>query len=51
MAVEYDALIANGTWRLVPRPLGANIISGKCLFKHKFHSDGTLDWHKARWVV
>jgi hypothetical protein len=51
MAEEYKALIGNGTWRLVPRPPGANVVTGKWIFKHKFHSDGTLARHKARWVV
>jgi hypothetical protein len=51
MADEYKALIDNGTWRLVPRPPGANVVSGKWIFKHKFHSDGSLARHKARWVV
>jgi hypothetical protein len=51
MADEYKALIDNGTWRLVPRPPGANIVTGKWLFKHKLHSDGSLARHKARWVV
>ena len=45
MSTEYDALLANGTWRLVPRPPGANIVTGKRLFKHKFHSDDTLAQH------
>jgi len=51
MAEEYKALIDNGTWRLIPRPPGANIVTGKWLFKHKLHSDGSLARHKARWVV
>ena len=51
MADEFQALIDNGTWRLVPRPPGANVVSGKWIFKHKYHSDGTLARHKARWVV
>jgi hypothetical protein len=36
---------------LVPRPPNANIVSGKWIFKHKHHSDGSLARHKARWVV
>ncbi|KAK1684485.1 hypothetical protein QYE76_045333 [Lolium multiflorum] len=48
---EFDALQRNQTWTLVPRPPHANIITGKWVFKHKFHPDGTLDRHKARWVV
>nr|AAM93723.1 putative reverse transcriptase [Oryza sativa Japonica Group] len=51
MADEYKALVDNGTWRLVPRPPGANIVTGKWIFTHKFHSDGSLARHKARWVV
>jgi hypothetical protein len=51
MADEYKALKDNGTWRLVPRPPGANVVIGKWIYKHKFHSNGSLARHKARWVV
>jgi len=51
MVDEFQALVDNGTWRLVPRPPGANVVTGKWIFKHKFHSDGSLARHKARWVV
>jgi hypothetical protein len=51
MADEYQALLNNNTWRLVPRPPGANIVTGKWLFKHKYHADRSLARHKARWVV
>jgi hypothetical protein len=26
---EYGALISNGTWELVPRPQGSNVVTGK----------------------
>lgn len=51
MAEEYKVLVDNGTWRLVPRPPDANNVTGKWIFKHKLHSDGSLARHKARWVV
>jgi hypothetical protein len=51
MEVEYDVLIANNTWELVPRPVGSNVVTGKWIFKHKFNSDGTLERYKARWVL
>ena len=51
MADENKALIDNDTWRLVPRSPRANVNTGKWVFKHKYHADGSLARHKARWVV
>jgi histone deacetylase 1/2 len=42
MADEYEALLDNNTWRLIPRPPSANIVKGKWLFKHKYHVNGSL---------
>jgi hypothetical protein len=51
MEEESRALMSNGTWGLVPRPQGSNVITGKWVFTHKPHPDGTLDRYKARWVL
>ncbi|KAK1605995.1 hypothetical protein QYE76_029668 [Lolium multiflorum] len=51
MSDEYQAVVNNNTWSLVPRPPRANVITGKWIFHQKFHSDGTLVCNKARWVV
>jgi len=51
MEEEFSALMSNNTWTLVPRPPGANIVTGKWIFRHKFHADGSLDRYKARWVL
>lgn len=51
MEAEYSALKANRTWCLVNKLPSAHIISGKWVFKHKLHPDGSLDRYKARWVV
>jgi hypothetical protein len=48
---EYGALISNGTWELVPRPQGSNVVTGKWVFTHKLCADGTLDHYKSRWVL
>jgi hypothetical protein len=51
MEEEYDALISNGTWGLVPRPQGSNVVTSKWVSTHKLRADGTLDRYKARWVL
>nr|GEX89399.1 ribonuclease H-like domain-containing protein [Tanacetum cinerariifolium] len=48
---EYNALVKNDTWILVPRPTGINLVRFMWLFKHKFHADGTLSRYKARLVA
>ena len=51
MQEEFDALLVNHTWDLVPRPSQANIVTGKWVFKHKYQADGSLERYKARWVL
>jgi hypothetical protein len=51
MQEEFDALTLNQNWTLVSPPPGANIVSGKWIFRHKYNADGSLARHKARWVV
>jgi hypothetical protein len=51
MEEEYEALISNGTWELVLRPQGSNVVTDKWVFMHKLCADGTLDRYKARWVL
>jgi hypothetical protein len=51
MVDEFTALKNNRTWDLVPRPPGANVVSGKWIFWHKLKPDGSLDMYKALWVL
>ncbi|GAU23387.1 hypothetical protein TSUD_334350 [Trifolium subterraneum] len=50
MKDEYDALIENKTWDLVPRPSNANVIQSLWIFRHKKKSDGSFERYKARLV-
>ncbi|GJR78236.1 ribonuclease H-like domain-containing protein [Tanacetum coccineum] len=51
MCDEYNALIKNNTWTLVPRPTDANIVRCMWLFRHKYLADDTLSRYEARLVV
>jgi hypothetical protein len=51
MEDEYAELLQNHTWDLVPRLPGANIVTSKWIFKHKFNVDGSLERYKVRWVL
>lgn len=44
---EYNALIKNETWDLVPRPPYVNVIRFMWIFKHKEKFDGSFERHKA----
>ncbi|KAG8478469.1 hypothetical protein CXB51_028351 [Gossypium anomalum] len=48
---EFDALMANSTWDLVPSPLGRRAIGCKWLFKIKRNPDGSVNRRKARLVA
>ncbi|GJR81438.1 ribonuclease H-like domain-containing protein [Tanacetum coccineum] len=47
MLDEYNALITNGTWVLIPRLANISVVRSMWLFKHKFHADGSLSRYKA----
>lgn len=51
MAEEYNALIQNGTWQLVPPSPSQNIIGCRWIFKTKLKVDGSLEGYKARLVA
>ncbi len=51
MEREYNSLMENGTWELVSRPNGANIITSKWYFKLKKDRFGYILKYIARWVA
>ena len=52
MDEEYEALMKNKTWHLVPsQPSNKNLIDCKWVYRIKKNPDGTIEWYKARLVA
>ncbi|KAL6335516.1 hypothetical protein AAG906_030644 [Vitis piasezkii] len=51
MNCEYQALLRNNTWSLVPPPSSAHIVGCRWIYKLKYRPDGSIDRHKARLVA
>lgn len=51
MNTEFDALLQDQTWTLVPPELATNVIGCKWVFRIKRKSDGSINQYKARLVA
>lgn len=51
MAKEYNTLIENGTWDLVPYHKGMNLVGSIWIYKTKLNSNGSVECDKARLVA
>jgi hypothetical protein len=51
MNLEFDALLKNHTWQLVPPHPSQNLIGCKWVFRTKRNADGSVERHKARLVA
>lgn len=48
---EYDSLIKNGIWKLVPLYKGSKILVNKWIFKTKLKANRALDKYKSKVVA
>ncbi|KAH9803128.1 G-type lectin S-receptor-like serine/threonine-protein kinase [Citrus sinensis] len=51
MKEEYEALIRNKTWSLVPPPAEYKIVGNKWVFRVKQNSDGSIAKYKLDWLL
>ncbi|CAI7774842.1 unnamed protein product [Closterium sp. NIES-53] len=51
MEEEMRSLLANGTWELVPRLRGVNVMKNRWVLTTKYNTDDTVAREKARLVV
>ena len=51
MIEEYQSIMKNDVWDVVPRPKGNSIVTSKWIYKIKHVADGSIKKHKARFVA
>jgi hypothetical protein len=51
MTEEYQSIIKNDVWGIVPRSKNKDVVSSKWSYKIKHVADGSIEKHKARFVA
>ena len=51
MVEEYDSIVRNIAWQIVPRPVGKSVVGSRWIYKVKQAADGSIEKYKARFVA
>ena len=51
MMEEYNSIMKNVVWEVVPRPEGKSVVISKWLYKIKHAADGSIEKYKAQFVA
>jgi hypothetical protein len=51
MVEEYDSIVKNSAWDIVPRPVDKSVVGSRCIYKVKQATDGSVEKYKARFVA
>ena len=51
MVEEYDSIVRNSVWEIVPRPEGKSVVGSRWIYKVKQAADGSVEKYKARFVA
>ena len=51
MVEEYDSIVRNSAWEIVPRLEGKLVVGSRWIYKVKQAADGSVEKYKARFVV
>ena len=51
MIEEYQSIMKNDVWDIVPRPEGKSVVTSKWIYKIKHAADGSIEKYKARFVA
>ena len=51
MVEEYDSIMKNQVWEVVPRPKGKKVVGSRWIYKVKHAADRSVEKYKARFVA
>ena len=51
MTDEYESILKNHVWDIIPRPEGKSIVTSKWIYKIKHAADESVEKYKARFVA
>ena len=51
MTKEYQSIMKNNVWGIVPKPEGKSVVSSKWIYKIKHATNGSIEKYKARFVA
>ena len=51
MVEEYDSIVRNSAWEIVPRPVDKSVVGSRWIYKVKQVADGSVEKYKARFVA
>ena len=51
MMEEYNSIMKNDVWEIVPRPEGKLVVTFRWLYKLKYVVDGIIEKYKAHFVA
>ena len=51
MTEEYQSIMKNDVWDIVPKPEGKSVVSSKWIYKIKHTADGSIEKYKAIFVA
>ena len=51
MVEEYDSIVRNSAWEIVPRLVGKSVVGSRWIYKVKQAVDGSVEKYKARFFA
>ena len=51
MVEEYESIVKNSAWEIVPRPVDKLVVGSRWIYKVKQATDGIVEKYKARFVA